>query len=237
MWSVHAHRLRVPANQRRASLAPLTTPRDMRSIPKPVIFVVLALVVIVVPFAAFGELGTDTLARWRESHPEPAYLAAAVVGLLASDILLPIPSSPLSTFAGAELGAVWGTLASWLGMNLGAIGGFWLARLAGWPLAKRFSSPRDLARTRRMTRRYGAAVLVIFRAVPILAEATVLLTGAMRLSWRRFLPPVIAANLGVAVVYSVLGQLAKDYDLLPVAIVLSIAIPLGIATIIRVRMR
>jgi 3-dehydroquinate synthase len=118
-------------------------------------------------------------------------------------------------------------------MNLGAVGGFWLARWAGWPLARRFSQPRDLARTRRMALRYGAAALVMFRAVPILAEATVLLAGATRLPWRRFLPPVIAANLGISIVYAVLGQTAKDYDLLPAAIVLSIAIPLTIAMLVR----
>ncbi|MEX0937893.1 MAG: VTT domain-containing protein [Pirellulales bacterium] len=205
----------------------------MRALIKPALLVAIALTVIVLPFLIFGELYQETLAAWRTSPPPPLTLGLLVVGLLATDILLPVPSSPVSTLAGAELGIWWGAAASWLGMTAGATLGFALARAIGWPLAARMSDRRDLVTSVRMSRRYGAAVLVLFRAVPILAEATVLLMGALRMPWRRFLPPVMAANLGISLAYAGLGQAARAYDLLPAAIVLSIAVPLAIATIIR----
>jgi uncharacterized membrane protein YdjX (TVP38/TMEM64 family) len=160
-------------------------------------------------------------------------VALGTVAILATDILLPIPSSGVSTVAGAQLGILPATAASWLGMTLGAIGGFWLARMFGRPLAERLSSTEDLAHMDAALRRYGAWILVATRALPVLAEAAVLFLGATRLSWRRFLPAVMLSNLGIAAVYSVLGHFARSQGELPLALAASIALPLLAATMAR----
>jgi 3-dehydroquinate synthase len=48
--------------------------------------------------------------------------------------------------------------------------------------------------------RFGSGILVITRALPILAEAAVLLMGTVDLPWRQFLPAVMLSNLGIAAV-------------------------------------
>jgi hypothetical protein len=68
-------------------------------------------------------------------------------------------------------------------------------------------------------------LLVLSRGVPVLAEATVLLFGMHGLAWRRFLPPVLLANLGLALAYGMFGELAERYHSLPLAMAVAIALP------------
>jgi uncharacterized membrane protein YdjX (TVP38/TMEM64 family) len=200
---------------------------------KPALLVAVVLLVPVVPFLLFGSQFEAWIAGWLEPTPPPLVLAALVAAVLASDILLPVPSSAVSTLAGAKLGALVGTAASWIGLSAGAILGFALARWLGRPLAERFAGAADLARSQRLADRHGAWVVVLTRAIPVLAEASVLLLGATGLAWRRFLLPMAASNLGIAVAYSAFGQLAERHAMLPTAMGVSIALPILAATMIR----
>ena len=148
------------------------------------------------------------------------------IGLLSSDGHLPTPSSFSSTLAGAHLGPWLAVLASWLGLNLGAARGFGAARRWGHPLAVRLASADDLTRLATYPPRHAAWLLVATRALPILAEATVILLGLQRLDWNRFLPPVVLSNLGIAVGYSFLGGVAARHAWLPAALGAATALPL-----------
>ena len=68
-------------------------------------------------------------------------------------------------------------------------------------------------------------MLVLVRGVPVLAEASVLLVGINQISWRRFLPPVMLANFGLALAYSVFGEQADKHQMLPLAMGVAIALP------------
>ena len=195
---------------------------------------IVVLAVPIVPFLIFGQDRVETvLAQWRQSPPPLAIVASAVVALLATDIFLPIPSSLVSTLAGWQLGAIGGAAASWVGMNLGAALGFALARRYGQPLVAWLTRADDLARTRQLAEQFGPALLVLGRGVPVLAEATVLLVGMHGLSWRRFLPPVLLSNLGLALAYAVFGQIAERHQWLPLALAVSIAVPVLLAAAFR----
>ncbi len=91
----------------------------MRDLLRPLLLVVLALMVPVLPFLSFGPWLESRVEAWLDPPPAPALVALATVGLLSSDILLPVPSSVVSTVAGSQLGVVGATLASWLGMTAG----------------------------------------------------------------------------------------------------------------------
>ncbi|MBI2824531.1 MAG: VTT domain-containing protein [Planctomycetia bacterium] len=189
------------------------------------IAVTLVLLVPVIPFIGFGDSLDQRVEQWFDASLSPAATAAVVAAVLASDVLLPVPSSFVSTLAGSRLGVPAGTAVIWLGMTVGAVVGFGLARLCGRPLATRLSAPHDLRRMEALAARGGPTVLVLTRALPVLAEASVLLMGAIGLSWRRFLPVVMLANLGLAVAYAALGHYARQEGSLAVALAASIAIP------------
>jgi uncharacterized membrane protein YdjX (TVP38/TMEM64 family) len=187
----------------------------------------------IVPFVLFGARVDAWLDNWRADPPAWPLVAAAVVLLLATDVFLPIPSSLVSTLAGSQLGAVAGTAASWLGMSLGAAIGFAVARQFGPPLVAWLTRPADLERTALLVQRFGPMLLVLSRGVPVLAEATVLLFGMHGLSWRRFLPPVLLANLGLALAYGMFGELAERYHSLPLAMAVAIALPVAMVAAFR----
>lgn len=195
--------------------------------------VLVLLVVLALPFVAFGPQMERWAQRWRERPPSRPMTFALVVGLLSTDIFLPVPSSVISTAAGGQLRWPLGTLASWLGMTAGAVLGFALARRWGPAFARRMSSEEDLQRMRQATARYGAVLLVLARGVPLLAEASVLLFGAHRMSWRRFLPPVLLSNLGIAFAYAFFGDLAEQHQWLPLALGVSVGLPVILAALVR----
>src|SRR5262245_2787085 len=198
----------------------------MRELLRPMLPMIVVLAIPIVPFILFGQERIETQLRlWREQPPPAAFVSAAVIVLLASDIFLPIPSSAVSTLAGWQLGAVAGALVAWAGMSLGAVIGFALAKRFGQPVVAWLTRPQDLDRTRRLAERFGPALLILGRGVPVLAEATVLLVGMHGLAWRRFLPPVLLANLGLAIAYAVFGEIAGRRQWLPLALGASIALP------------
>ena len=191
----------------------------------------VVLLVPVIPFLFFGGPLDQWLRGLADDPPPPATTFALVVGLLATDILLPIPSSVISTMSGWQLGWSVGTLATWIGMNFGAVIGFALARRFGQPLALWFCKGEDLARMRHVSNEYGPSVLVLTRAMPVFAEASVLIAGIHRLSWRRFLPAVVSSNLGIAIAYSALGDYAQRHQWLPLALGVAIAAPVLVAAV------
>lgn len=193
------------------------------------LLIAAVLAVPIVPFLFFGEVLEARITGWLNSEVSPSTVAIAVFGLLSSDILLPVPSSVVSTFAGRVLGFWRGTGASWCGMTAGATIAFWLVRVFGRPLARRLSSDEELARTDALATRWGTLVLVLARPIPVLAEASVLLMGTTRLAWWRFLIAVGLSNFGIAAAYAALGDRVQ----LPIAIAASIALPLLAAALAR----
>lgn len=197
------------------------------------IVIVLMMLVPIVPFVIFQDRLEPPIESWLHSTHAPVAIALAVVALLAVDLLLPIPSSLISTYAGAQLGVIAATGASWLGMSLGAGIGFALACWLGRPAAQRFSSAQDLAHMQQLAARYGPAILIVTRALPVLAEASVLALGVMGLGWRRFFPPVLLSNLGIALAYALFGAWARQQQAVAAALVASVALPLAATLIAR----
>ncbi|MAT68404.1 MAG: hypothetical protein CMJ58_02670 [Planctomycetaceae bacterium] len=198
-----------------------------RTLLKPLLIVAVVLVLPLALLAVRGESFTTQLQRWRDDPPARATMAALVVAVLASDVVLPVPSGPVATLAGAQLGTALGAAASCAGMTVGAAIAFALARRWGRPLAEKMSSPESLAELDDACARHGGWVLAITRPLPVLAEAAALLVGALRMSWGRFLPPVLLANAALGVAYAALGQYAAKREWLPLAVGLAAAAPLA----------
>ena len=198
----------------------------MRDLLKPMLLIAVVLAIPIVPFLGFGAWMEHRVETWLHDVLSPGAVATLAFGLLATDVFLPVPSSVVSTVAGEVLGFWKATAVSWLGMTVGAALGFGLARWFGRPLALRFAGREELEKIDAASDRLGPLVLVLARPVPVLAEASVLLFGTTRLSWWWFLVPVALSNLGIAAVYSALGDLVAFWIALPA----SVALPLLAAT-------
>ena len=206
----------------------------MHKITKSILLVAVVLAVPVIPLLFLGLSFEDEVTEWLAVERAPGLHFVLIVAVLATDIFLPIPSSAVSTYAGGSgLGFWTATAASWLGMTLGAVLGFGLARIFGRRFTDRYAKTRDLQQTAALCDRFGPLALVLTRALPILAEACVLLLGATGLSWRRFLLPVIAANFVISVTYAACGLYFEGSGALPIAVVASGTIPLAVALLAR----
>ncbi|MBL8830286.1 MAG: TVP38/TMEM64 family protein [Planctomycetaceae bacterium] len=187
---------------------------------------IATVVIVLMPLLVLGFGFEDHLGDYFAQTVEPTTFAAATIAVLAVDVFLPVPSSLVNTLAGSRLGIVGGTVVAWLGMNLGAIIAFTLAKFLGRPLVQRLTRADDVARLEQLAEQRGVGLLIATRALPVLAEATVLLVGSLGVTWRAFLPPVLLANLGLSLAYAVFGHYAMQHGLLSTALVASIALPL-----------
>jgi uncharacterized membrane protein YdjX (TVP38/TMEM64 family) len=186
----------------------------------------LVLALILVPFALWEESITALSARLLAPSAGRLLLAAVIVLLLASDVLLPVPSSFISAGAVALLGALSGGAAVALGMTLGGWLGYGLGRWGGEPLAARVAGQAELARARGLMARHGTWLLLVCRGVPVLAEASTLLAGASRLRPLRFALATTLGNLGLAAAYASIGTLElSGTPALLTPFVLGVAVP------------
>ena len=201
----------------------------MRDLWRPLMLLALVLLVPVVPFLFFGE----ALDSWIQGIIDENLSASFVILILSTDILLPIPSSLISTMGGMKLGPLVGSLASMVGMTIGASLGYWLARWFGRPLVRRLSRETDLERAEKINNRFGPGMILVTRGVPVLAEATVLLIGMHGLRWRRFLLPMLVSNLILSTGYSLIGYYAGAMEWLWLALTASIAIPVILALVVQ----
>lgn len=194
----------------------------------------LAVAVPVVPWLLVGARLDHAVAAWLDPPPPPAILAASEVGVLAADILLPVPSSLVTTLGGASLGVVAGTLCGWLGMTAGSLAGWWLGRSAGGRALARLEA-EDRAALAARQRRYGPLLVVATRPLPILAEAAAIVAGAAGMPARVFLAASAAANLAIAFTWSLAGSLGREADSLQWVAVASLAVPAIVAAVIAAR--
>ena len=193
------------------------------------LLIIGVLLVPIIPFVIFGE----QLESWLTGQfftdggrqVDGAVSALMTVVVLAVDILLPVPSSVVMTFAGAVFGILPAVLLCWLGFTLSSALGYWLGYQFGLPLARRLCSEQDLQLTAYWIERYGQWLLVTVRGMPVVAEASALVAGIYTMSARRFWPPVIIANLVLAILFATLGHFAADEGWLVRALFVSMLAP------------
>ena len=162
------------------------------------------LALIIVPFLMFGDQFDRLGARLMSGDLAGWPAAALVATFLALDVILPVPSSIVSTGAGVLFGFGRGTAVIWFGMMGGCVLGYLLGARAT-SVTRRFVGADGLTRAERVAATYGDWAIVICRPVPVLAEASVILAGLIHTPWRRFVMLTATSNLGIAAAYAAIG--------------------------------
>ena len=200
-------------------------PRAVRIL---VLGTLVAVAIPLVPLLIFGEQFDAVIARFLDPPPAAGVVAAVEIGVLTADILLPVPSSLVTTLGGAVLGVGLGTLCGWLGMTLAALLGWGLGRLLGSRAIARLSA-EEQAFVHRFRRRTADLLVILSRPIPLLAEAAAVVVGGSGMPLRRFLPAAAAGNLAVALAWSLAGSLGREQEQLQWVFVLSLLVPLAVA--------
>ncbi|MDD4017301.1 MAG: VTT domain-containing protein [Kiritimatiellae bacterium] len=177
-------------------------------------FILLACVflIIIVPFCFFGEaVDAWTTRLLKHADAYPLQTGSLLTLLLAVDILIPVPSSLVSTACGMTLGFLGGTCASFTGMTLSAAAGLLLGRYAA-PAAQRLIGQNERAWLRSFHNRHGVWLLLALRPVPVLAEASVVFSGLARQPLPQALAVTALGNAAVSAAYAAVGVWGRLSD-------------------------
>jgi len=165
------------------------------------------------PFAVIGELPGE---RWLSANDANSlHFALAGAGLLAADVLLPIPSSIVGTMLGARLGFGAGFAAAFAGLMAGQCAAYWVSRY----VLRRRQGELPAAPT--------LAAVFLSRPVPVLAEALTFAAGAAHLSWLQFLLSCGAGNLIYAGALALNGSQLLPGDPIGPGLLLPMLLPVG----------
>lgn len=168
---------------------------------------------IIIPFilleTQLNRWGDALLAHGRDHR---ALVAVIIVALLAADVVLPVPSSIVSTLAGVLLGWAGGAVLIWIGMTLGCALGYGIGARVARPLARRVVGDAELSRAAGLFEIVGPMALILTRATPVLAEAGTLAAGASGMRFATFMLATGLANACVAIVYAGIGAAAVAAD-------------------------
>lgn len=189
----------------------------------------LILVIVLVPFALLGDVIEEWSLASLAAPASPLLITALVVVLLAMDVLLPVPSSLVGIAVGHELGMALGCVAVWAGLTLGGAIGYALGYFGGAPRIRNMLGSEEVARTSAWLRGgYGSLLFAASRAVPVAAEAGVLVAGSLRMPWKWFIVITSFANAGIAVIYAGAGAISSLFGHELMVLVAGILLP-GVA--------
>ena len=119
-------------------------------------------VLVMVPFLIWGE-GLEGF--WTRERLEMfgAWAWLVGIGLLISDLLLPMPATVVMSGLGWLYGVWLGGLLSGLGALLGGLLGYGVCRLCGHGVALKLVGAEDLARGQALFERYGVWLVALSR--------------------------------------------------------------------------
>ncbi|HAD96215.1 MAG TPA: hypothetical protein DCG19_02355 [Cryomorphaceae bacterium] len=139
---------------------------------------------------------------------DTVWTALLASGLLALDILLPVPSSIIMITCGHLFGVTIGALVSFSGMMISCVLGYYLGRLSGKLWLNENSS--GYQRAQEILGKWGDFALIISRAIPVLSESVIILAGAEKMPFHRVL---LASATGLAptcILYAIVGHYATS---------------------------
>ena len=177
----------------------------------------IAVLIAAAPLLLLGESFESQVAAFIRTPRPPLLTAGLLVGLLATDIVMVVPSSVVVAYAAGQLGLPLTVLLATLGLSISCTIGYVFGRLTQ---ASPTATPRLLA------------ILAATRAVPIVAEAAVVYAGGVRVPLRPFLLTVTLANALVASLYAAIGLLGHQTGGEVTALVLSAAIPIALSLVV-----
>lgn len=184
------------------------------------LFLVIS-ILIIVPFCLWGksiDQWAETIIKEGQAHPWATGLTLAL--LLASDIILPIPSCLVSAACGVTLGFVYGTIASFVGMTVSCLAGYAMGRLCT-PAAKKMLGEAETQQLQKFQKKYGIWLIVALRPVPVLAEASILFSGIARQPFSKIMIVSSLGNLLVSGVYAGIGAYGEMKESILIAFALS----------------
>ena len=141
---------------------------------------ILPLIFFETSFVKYGEMAL----KWAGENS--LYVSLVVISALTLDVFLPVPNGLTNTLAGISLGWAKASFVVWLGLNTGAILGYFVGRFAARPIAKKLIGDKDLAQAEESAKNIDILGLILARPVPAFAELSTLAAGMIKMPFKKF---------------------------------------------------
>ena len=150
--------------------------------------------------------------------------AALILGLLAADVFLPVPSSIVMVLSGAVFGVGWGSVLALTGSVAGEWLGFEVVRRYGRRAARWLADERDLVSLNRFFARHGAVAIIVTRPLPVVMETMSLVAGLSQMPRGRFVAASVVGTAPIVVIYAHAGAVSRATGSLVPALVILVSI-------------
>lgn len=207
----------------------------MKNSIKWILLTLIILSVLLIPSILFNDSIENWTSYFLNSSPSKPLLGIVIGGLLSIDILAPVPSSIVSTAGGYFLGFIPGILVSLAGMTISCVIGYILGAKFGNPLSEKIVGSKELLKLEKLQNRYGDWIIIISRAVPVLAETSVLVAGMGRMPLNRFILLILTSNLGISIAYAGIGAYSAHINSFLLAFAGAVILPAATMFILKIR--
>lgn len=135
---------------------------------------------------------------------------AAGIGLLAGDLVLPVPSTVVISALGFIYGTLLGGIFAAAGLIAAGLAGYGAGRLFGERVARRWLGDRDYEKGRLLFASGGGWVVAVSRALPVLPEVISCTAGLVRMPFRRFVTALACGSLPMGFLFAAIGRAGHD---------------------------
>ncbi len=158
-----------------------------------------------------GSIDNYVVSAIEANQSNKIIIALILFTILSSDIILPIPSSLLSTFCGLYLGLYYGFFISFTAMTISAAIGYIIGRYFSRS-TERFIGKEDTEKLERFNNKYGSFLLIGLRPVPVLAETSLVFAGMIKYPVINAFFQVIIGNAIVSLIYVLFGVYSRNNE-------------------------
>jgi uncharacterized membrane protein YdjX (TVP38/TMEM64 family) len=162
-------------------------------------------IVVIITFLVFENLEAFFINALNNvsQHKEVYSLVSFLV--LASDIILPVPSSIVMYTNGYILGLIAGSFISLVAVMIGAIVGYYLGKMTSLGI-----KAKEDENAERVLLKYGTMSILISRGIPILSESICIVCGYNKMPLKLYLILNLIGYIPVCLVYGFFGSAGYD---------------------------
>jgi len=189
----------------------------MRS--KIIIPFIIIVSIIIITFLLFDNMEAFFTNLLQQASDNIKTYTAVSFLVLASDILLPVPSSIVMFTNGYILGTLYGAALSFISLMTGSVIGYYLGKFTSLG----FKSKAD-DKANNIVARYGALSILITRGIPVLAETICIICGFNKMPFKKYMIYNVAGYVPLCLLYSFCGSIGYDKNIFLISFGCSILI-------------
>jgi len=167
----------------------------------------ISAILIIITFLLFEDLETFFVSSLHAvSNHHLSYTLVSFL-VLASDIILPVPSSIVMYTNGYVLGLFLGAMLSLIALMIGSVVGYYLGKFTSMGI----KSTAD-ERTQIILSNYGTLSILVTRGIPIISESISIVCGYNQIPFKQYFIMNLIGYVPLCLLYAFCGSIGYNRD-------------------------